>query len=179
MHLDPTADWQTNTLELFLLEPGHVGEKYVSWLNDPEINAYLEGRFVTHTEESTREFVRGCLENPNTLFLGIRSRADDGSHVGNIKIAPIDRQHGLGEVGVLIGDRLAWGKGIGSEAISAISRIAKNQLSLRKLTAGCYASNIGSVKAFAKAGFEIEAERRDHFILDGRPEGLILMSKWL
>ncbi|MGI9341893.1 MAG: GNAT family N-acetyltransferase [Gammaproteobacteria bacterium] len=179
MHLEPTPDWQTEKIELFLLEPQHVGDAYVRWLNDPEINAYLEGRFVTHTVESTREFVRSCLENPATLFLGIRMLEGDAQHVGNIKISPIDRSHGLGEVGVLIGERSAWGKGIGSDAISAISRIAKHQLSLRKLTAGCYESNVGSLKAFEKAGFEIEATRRDHFILDGRPEGLILMCNWL
>ncbi len=102
-----------------------------------------------------------------------------GRHVGNVKLAPIDRRHGLGEVGILVGEPDAWGRGIASSALLAISAIAQNQLSLRKLTAGCYASNVGSRKAFERAGFTVEGVRRDHFILDGRPEHLQLLGKWL
>jgi RimJ/RimL family protein N-acetyltransferase len=52
-------------------------------------------------------------------------------------------------------------------------------LGIRKLTAGCYASNIGSAKAFLRAGFHIEARRPAHFILDGRPEDLVLLARLL
>lgn len=179
MQLNPTPRWNTERIELFMLRPEHVGPAYVGWLGDPEVNRYLESRFATHTEQSTREFVQGCLDDPQALFLGIRSKLLDSRHVGNIKLAPIDARHGLAEIGILIGESLAWGRGIASDAISALAAIAEDQLSLRKLTAGCYASNVGSQKAFQRAGFEIEGERHDHFMLDGRPERLVLMARWL
>jgi [ribosomal protein S5]-alanine N-acetyltransferase len=179
MQLDPTSHWSSERIELFVLRPEHVGPGYVGWLGDPKVNRYLESRFATHTERSTRDFVQGCLDDPQTLFLGIRSKALGSRHVGNIKLAPIDTHHGLAEIGILIGERSAWGRGIASDAISALAEIAREQLSLRKLTAGCYASNVGSQKAFQRASFEIEGARRDHFLLDGRPEGLVLMARWL
>lgn len=179
MNLDPTTRWRTEHIELFLLGPEHVNRTYVNWLNDPIVSRYLESRFTTHTEESTREFVFNCRQDPHTLFLGIRSNALEGRHVGNIKLSLIDVNHGLGELGILIGDRVAWGQGIASEAIAVLAEIAHNQLSLRKLTAGCYASNVGSKKAFLRAGFVIEGERRAHFLLDNHPEDLILMARWL
>ena len=179
MELGSTADWQTDKIELFLLGPEHVGPAYVGWLSDPLVGRYLESRFVEHSEASTRAFVSAQRADPAALFLGIRARSLDMRHVGNVKLAPIDRRHGLGEMGILIGERSAWGRGIASDAISAIARIAREQLSLRKLTAGCYASNIGSEKAFLRAGFEVEARSRDHFLLDGRPEDLVLMARWL
>lgn len=179
MQLAPSAAWRRPTIELFLLTEGAVGEDYVRWLNDPRINRFLESRYATHTLEGTREFVRGCLASPNTLFLGIRALALGGRHVGNIKLGPIDRRHGLGEIGLLLGEPQAWGRGIGSEAIAAICSIARTQLGLRKITAGCYASNVGSEKAFLKAGFEVEGRRRDHFLLDGQPEDLVLLACWL
>lgn len=37
------------------------------------------------------------------------------------------------------------------------------ELGLYKLTAGAYANNIGSIRAFIRAGFEIEAVRRRHY----------------
>lgn len=179
MHLAPTPHWRTEHVELFLLEPHHVGSTYVGWLNDTEVGRFLESRFTTHTEDTTRAFVRQCRESPHTLFLGIRSTALAGRHVGNIKLGPIDQRHGLGEIGILIGDRSAWGRGIASDSIGALARIALDQLRLRKLTAGCYASNIGSQKAFLRAGFEVEGVRRAHFLLQHQPEDLVLMARWL
>ena len=179
MELPTTPDWRHDDVELFLLEPGHVGPDYVRWLNDPRVNRYLESRFVEHSLDSTREFVRQCRADTDTLFLGICSQALGRRHVGNVKLAPIDRRHGLGEIGILVGEPDAWGRGIASSALLALSAIAQNQLALRKLTAGCYASNVGSRKAFERAGFTVEGVRRNHFLLDGNPEDLQLLGKWL
>lgn len=179
MLLAPSAAWCRETIELFLLTEDNFGDNYVRWLNDPNVNRFLESRHAAHTRDSAREFVRACFASPNTLFMGIRSLELSGRHVGNIKLGSIDHRHGLGEIGLLVGEPLAWGRGIGTEAIAAICDIAVAQLRLRKITAGCYASNVGSEKAFRKAGFEIEGRRRAHFLLDGRLEDLILMARWL
>jgi RimJ/RimL family protein N-acetyltransferase len=178
MQLQPTARWCTNLIECFVLQPAHVTDIYAGWLNDPKVNQYLEIRFVTQDIGSVRAFVASALASEQVLFIGIHSH-DLGRHVGNIKLGPIDRRHGLGEVGIMIGDRQAWGRGIGSEAIRCIADIAKHELGLRKLTAGCYASNVGSTRAFQKAGFHVEGLRSQHFLLEGRPEDLILMARLL
>ncbi|MGH8131440.1 MAG: GNAT family N-acetyltransferase [Steroidobacteraceae bacterium] len=177
MELAPSFPWRTERMELFLLEPVHVTTAYVGWLRDPKVNRFLESRFVPHDLASTAAFVAKMHADANALMLGIRSVVLD-RHVGNIKLGPIDRNHGLGEIGLMIGDRGAWGRGIASDAISIVCAIAGRQLGLRKLTAGCYASNVGSARAFAKAGFQVEALRRDHFMLNGRSEDLLLMAKY-
>jgi len=176
MRIPSTARWKNNAVELFVLEPSDVTEVYVGWLNDPTVNRYLESRFSIHTIESTRQFVENCLASPSSLLLGIRAINFQGAHVGNIKITPIDRNHGLGEVGILVGEKSAWGRGIGSAAIQLLMNIARDELGLRKLTAGCYASTVGSQKAFLKAGFYIAGERKAHFLLDGEPEAMVLMD---
>lgn len=175
MHLELPHFPENSSVSLFVLEPRHVTEDYVSWLNTSEINQYLESRFIRHTVESVRNFVATTLASPDNLFLGIRSHLLD-RHVGNIKLGPIDRNHRTGDIGILIGDRDAWGKGVATSAIGMISQIAKNQLNLRKLTAGCYASNMGSQRAFEKAGFLVEGTRPAQFLLDGKPEALVLMG---
>lgn len=176
MRIPSTVRWKSDIVELFVLEPNDVTEVYVGWLKNPRVNRYLESRFSIHTIESTRQFVENCLASPSSLLLGIRSIHLQGAHVGNIKIASIDRHHGLGEVGILVGDKSAWGRGIGSAAIQLLMNIAREELGLRKLTAGCYASNIGSQKAFLKAGFYITGERKAHLSLDGEPEAMVLMD---
>lgn len=179
METAPVQAWHRGDIELFLLDESHVGNAYVGWLNDARVNRFLESRFRTHTVNSTREFVRSCRSSDSTLLLGIRSRALNDRHVGNIKLGSIDSHHGLGEIGVLVGETDAWGRGIASGAISIMCDIALEQFRLRKITAGCYASNVGSERAFVRAGFGIECRRRAHYILEGRPEDLLLMAKWI
>lgn len=176
MELPVTPCWRRPPASLFLLEEVHVGSSYVGWLNDPAVNQFLESRFTTQTQESTRDFVKVMRARSDVLLLGIH---DDElqRHVGNIKLGPIDRHHGLGEIGLMIGDRAAWGRGLGSAAISSVTEIAHQQLGLRKLTAGCYAANTGSRKAFEKAGFHVEGVRPAHFLVDGQPEDLILLGR--
>ena len=179
MKLAPTSRWQGQRTELFLLEPDSVSADYVSWLNDPAVNRFLESRWSVATPESTREFVAQQLASPSALFLGIRARALGARHVGNIKLGPIDRHHGLGEIGIMIGARDAWGGGVATESIQLLAGIAREELGLRKLTAGCYAGNAGSARAFEKAGFTVEGRRTAHYLLDGQPEDLILMARHL
>jgi len=165
-------------VNLFQLLPEHANPRYVGWLNDPVVNRYLESRFVPQNRESVERFIVAQLESPSSVLFGIHSQVLD-RHVGNIKLGPIDRHHGLGEIGLMIGDRDAWGMGIGSDAISCLARLAASDLRLRKLTAGCYASNIGSAKAFLKAGFYEEARRPAHFMLEGQAEDLVLLVKFV
>ena len=179
MNPTPTPLWKTPAVELFVLQETDVTEDYVGWLNNPDVNRFLESRFAVHTRESVREFVRGHLLDPASLFCGIRSGAHSWKHVGNIKLSPIDRHHRIAELGIMIGDEFAWGKGIGTEAIRVMAGIARSELGLRKLTAGAYGSNAGSLIAFQRAGFEIACRLNDHFLLDGKPEPLVLMERLL
>lgn len=170
--VEPLVD---DVRELRPLDVVDVTQNYLSWLNDPEITRYLEVRFAAPaTLESLQEFVQNTRKSPNDLMLGIFLR-ESGQHVGNIKLGPINSQHGTAEIGLLIGDRAEWGKGHAAAAISLISAYAFTVLGLSKLTAGCYAPNVGSTKAFLKAGFVQEGTRFSQWKTDdGRCDGVLL-----
>lgn len=176
MRIPSTLKWKDDTVELFFLNPTNVTNDYVNWLNDSLVNRFLESRFRDHSENSTRQFVEICIESPSTLLLGIRSINLQGKHVGNIKVGPIIRDHGRAEIGILIGEKDAWGKGIATAAIRLIKNISRDELGLRKLTASCYVSNVGSQMAFLRAGFYIAGQREAHYMLDGKPEASMLMD---
>lgn len=179
MHPVVTPLWHGPAVELFVLGPDSVGDAYVEWLNDPAIARYLESRFARHDADSTRAYAASVLASADSVLLGIRSVALGRRHVGNIKLGPINRQHGTADIGIMIGDRAAWGRGIATAAIAMLAEIAREELGLRKLTAGCYASNGGSERAFLKAGFAREGVRPGQFLLDGKPEDLVLMGRLL
>ncbi len=135
------------------LKESEVTESYVNWLNDPEINTYLECRHTFHTLESTKEYISNLSrEDSNELMFGIFLSANK-QHIGNIKLGPIDWVNSHAIVGLLIGESDFWGRGIGTRAIGLLSSFSVRSLELTTLMAGCYSENLGSYKAFLKAGW--------------------------
>ena len=153
---------ESDHLLLRTMLPEDVTETYVSWMNDPSVTQFLESRFEKHTLENLREYVGRMLGSPNTVLLAILEKPGL-RHIGNLKLGPIESVHERSEIGILIGEKDAWGHGYATEAIKTISRFAFQELGLRKLTAGCYATNVGSRRAFEKAGFTCEAVRPRHY----------------
>jgi [ribosomal protein S5]-alanine N-acetyltransferase len=151
----------------------HVTPHYVAWLNDPEVSRYLESRFVIQTLESVRDFVGSQRERGSSLFYGIWALNE--THIGNIKLGPIDHNHLTSDLGFLIGDRDFWGKGIASEAITLIVKLGFD-MGLQKITAGSYENNLGSAKALKNAGFTKEGFRANQVICGDRRFGIDLFG---
>lgn len=155
--------------------------RYANWLNNPAVNRFLEVRHAQHDIETCRSFIRTCNADPGCFLLGIF--ADHGkTHIGNIKLGPIDRRYGSGQISLFIGEQSYWGAGYATEAISAITRFAFAEQGLSRLEAGCYEDNLGSLRAFLKSGFSLEGFFRKKFTLDGKRTGCfwlgILKDEW-
>jgi RimJ/RimL family protein N-acetyltransferase len=166
----------TDRLILRNLMPEDATGAYLRWMNDPEVTRYLESRFRSFSREDLADFIKQCNADPSVLLYGICLR-EDGRHVGNIKIGPLDSHHRIGDVGIALGDPAVWGRGYAREAIVALVVHGFGRLGLHKITAGIYASNVGSRRAFLAAGFVEEGLRKDHYWFEGRWEDAVLMGK--
>jgi [ribosomal protein S5]-alanine N-acetyltransferase len=155
-----------------------TSEEYVNWLNDKDVNQYLESRFEVASMENLRSFIEITLLSKDNYFFAIVDNQTD-KHIGNIKIGPVNRSHKRGDIGILIGDKKFWGKGIATEAISLVSEFALSNLNLNKVTAGCYSNNIASYKAFLNCGFVEEGFLNNHYISStGEGVGSFLLAKF-
>ncbi len=165
------------TAEGFLIEGRRVGLRrvrssdvtpvYVGWLNDPEVNRFLESRFSPHSLESTAAYVAKLEGDVDNVFLAI-IMLDGSRHIGNMKIGPINRQHRCAAVGIVIGEKDCWGKGYATEAISLGTRYSFATLGLHRLEAGAYAENPGSARAFLKAGWHEEGREQSKWRCEDR-----------
>lgn len=142
--------------------------RYVSWLNDPRVNRFLETRFAPQTLQSVREFVERVGRSGDEHLFGMFSR-EGGAHIGNIKVGPVRAVHGVAEISLFIGETEYWGRGYAREAIAAVSRHSFERLGVRKLAAGMYAENEASYRAFRRVGYRDEGRRHAHYLLDGKP----------
>ena len=166
----------TERLVLRSLTRSDVTPQYLHWLLDEEITRYLEVRFSPEqTLETLERFVVSTHDSSDALLLGIFTR-DGSRHIGNIKLGPICTNHSRADLGFLIGEREAWGKGFATEASAATAHYALTRLRVAKLTAGCYASNQGSARALEKAGFTQEARLPKHQLMDGVREDVLLFG---
>lgn len=153
--------------ERLLLEPMALNfctEKYVNWLNDNEINQFLETG-GNYTLESLKSYLEKIVANP-VLFWAIIHK-ESKKHIGNIKIDPISLRNNIGEYGILMGDKEYWGQGYAKEASCAVINYCFKNLGLRKISLGVISSNKSAVKLYEKLGFEIEGIYRMHGIYKG------------
>lgn len=139
-----------------------VTQNYVNWLNNPEINKYLECRFTHHTIEETKTFVKSVTNECNYQF-GIFLN-DTNEHIGNIKIGCINFIHKFADIGYIIGERKYWGKGYATEAIRLATNFAFDVLKLHKLWGGTYSCNMGSLRAVEKNGYQQEGIKRNQYL---------------
>lgn len=168
----PLAD---GAVMLNALDASAAEGPYLGWMHDAEIGRFLESRFSSHSVESLARFIRASNAAPNILLAGIIL---DGCHVGNIKLT-LDHHHRRAEIGIVVGDREVWGRGVARTAIRLVSAHAFDELSMSKLSAGCYADNIGSIRAFEAAGFHREAVRPGHYICDGRRVDGVYLARFV
>lgn len=166
---------QGERIYLRLLTREDVTPRYVGWLNDPEVNCYLEVRFRTSTLEQVIDEVTAYPRRDIYLF-GIFARAAD-RHLGNVRLGPPNWQHRRAGIGILIGEKSEHGKGLASETLRLVSDFAFAELGLDKLVAGAYEPNQGSIRAFEKAGFSVEAVVPNYWNCDGKRVGEVLLGR--
>ena len=132
------------------LSQKHLSLDYVNWLNDIEVNAYLETG-GNYTLQLLADFLKE-QEQKDILFWAIHIK-DSDKHIGNIKIDPINYERNSGEYGILIGDKANWGKGYANEASNRIIKHCFEQLQLTEITLGVIESNTKAVSMYHKIGF--------------------------
>ncbi len=149
------------------IELSDCTETYEKWLNDIEVNQYLETKWFEQTMESIQAFVKEQRENDHSvLFAMLHNR--NGKHIGNIKIGPINRHYSYADISYFIGDKSYWKKGIATEAVFLICKFGFEKLLLHRIEAGAYADAVGSWKALEHNGFLREGVYREMVCLNGR-----------
>jgi len=162
---------ETPRLCLHPFDERFLTDRYVAWLNDPEVVRYSEQRHYSHTIESCRNFVASC-DGKIRMLWAIEKTENGQGHVGNID-ASIDYMNGVADISILIGARSVWGTGIGCEAFQAVMSFMFEQIGIRKVTAGTMVCNHGMRAIMRRVGMKEEAIRKGHYMIDKEPVDLV------
>jgi RimJ/RimL family protein N-acetyltransferase len=151
-------DLESERLIFKRLSREHISADYVDWINDTEVNMYLETR-GGYTIDLLKSYIEEQYKN-EVYFWAIHLK-DSNKHIGNIKVDPIDLKTTSGEYGILMGDKLNWGKGYAKESSIRIIAYCFKELKLSKVTLGVVEANVKAVCLYEKMGFIIDDVKKD------------------
>jgi RimJ/RimL family protein N-acetyltransferase len=117
-----------------------------------------------YTIKDAHEFIRGATsELPTTRFcIDI-----DHAAVGGIGVHPgqdVHRQ--TATVGYWLGEQF-WGRGIMTEAVTAVTNFCFDNFPLCRISAEVFANNPASARVLEKAGFIFEGRLKNYVLKDG------------
>ena len=167
-----------NSIYLQELNIDDVSKSYVRWLNDYSVVRFTEQKFYKHTIKSVKKFVMEKKRKKDELLLGIFI-SNKKTHVGNIKLGPINFKHKYAEISYFIGEKKFQNLGLGSLAIKKVCKIAKTQYKIKKLIAGVYEKNIPSKKVLEKNKFLLEGLILKKYLFEGKRISELIYGKLL
>jgi ribosomal-protein-alanine N-acetyltransferase len=160
-------------IKLLPIEIADANDNYLSWLNDPEV---MRG-IVTkgYNSENLKEYIIHRSSFPMTVFNKIIWKQNN-IHIGNIKLDFHDSKANHSELGLLIGNKDYWGRGVGTEACRLMIDYGFNYQGLFKIWLAVFGNNINAIRLYEKLGFVKEGILKSHFFSGGKLEDKYLMA---
>jgi RimJ/RimL family protein N-acetyltransferase len=153
-----SSPWPSRVGSLLLREavPADV-ERLLSFRNDPDVN-----RFMLRTDVEPESFRQAWLAIPTseTDFSCVAELDGDVVAMGFLEVVDGMGQSGRparteGTIGYIVDPAFA-GRGVASDLARGLLAAAFDVLGLRRVTAGCYADNVASVRVLEKVGMRRE-----------------------
>jgi len=138
--------------------------RFVEWFADTEVTRYIGRAFAVALHEE-QEWFKRIGESKSDVVWMIEA---EGRAIGSTGIHHIDWVNANAVTGTMIGDKGAWRKGYGSEAMRLRTDYAFRELNLHKLISGAFMENEPSKRALWKAGYREVGIQREHNFRDGR-----------
>lgn len=126
-----------------------VGDKkiFAKWWRDAKLIALTSGSKVEISDEEVERFFSGMLQSRTDrhymIVLGTRT-------IGHVAL--IKRGRGWYETQIIIGAKMSWGKGLGTEAIRLLMEIAR-QDGMTMVFLEVRPDNLRAIRAYEKCGF--------------------------
>ncbi|MEA2536652.1 MAG: hypothetical protein QOF11_886 [Chloroflexota bacterium] len=146
--------------------PDNLGA-FRRWYTDPEVarlTRYQEGPMPTVEID---RFFHARVVGTDSLALAIHLR-DSGRLIGTCAFSQLDADNGSAMFHITIGEKDAWGLGLGSEATALMLEHAFERLGLHRVALSVFSFNERAIRAYRKAGFVVEGRSRQSIWRDGR-----------
>ena len=149
-------------------------EPLFRWINDREL-VILNAPFKPVEWDDHRRWFERIRNAPEVEIFGIR-RTEDDALIGSCQLNGIDRESGRASLQIRIGEREAWGKGFGTEAVQLLLEHAFQDLELERVELDVFAGNERALRTYRKAGFREQGVSEGGALIEGEPVDVIRMA---
>jgi RimJ/RimL family protein N-acetyltransferase len=145
---------------------------YVIWLNDPDVITYF-GFYKPLSLAQEEAWYEWQLAQEGSINFAVEF---EGRHVGGAGFARIDHRDQNAEVGLFIGEKDLWDRGLGQDVLTTLIDYGFNQLNLHRIYLRVFAENLRGVTAYERVGFRHEGTFRECIWRHGRWHDMLIMS---
>jgi RimJ/RimL family protein N-acetyltransferase len=180
---EPTPPFQPQRALVCLvpLDEAHV-DHIMGWVNDAEIVGNLAafaGKPLTRDEELA--YIAKMRASRDDRVFSIFGAGDDGPYLGQCGLHQIFRRSQVGRLSIIVADRAAMGRGVGSAAIARLLDLAfqptgEGGEGLHKVWLMAFAKNTRARRTYARLGFVEEGTLRDEYFHEGGWHDMVRMS---
>jgi RimJ/RimL family protein N-acetyltransferase len=151
----------------------------VRWFQDPEVRRHLDQELPLSLAQEERWFesmVGRGEEQPFAIEVASQHEAESWLHIGVCGFHVIRRPAGVGEIGLVIGERSWWGRGCGSDAVRTLVRLGFDTFNLHRISLRVFADNARGLGCYEKVGFVREGLLRQDHYRDGAYVDVVVMG---
>lgn len=130
---------------------------YQEWMNQLDTTRFL--RMGVYSRENEERWYENVARGDGISYFTIYELSTM-TPIGGVDLHAIDNVNRSAELGIMIGERDARGKGYGTEAVELICDWGFNALGLNTIMLLTFEWNIAGQKAYTKAGFHEFGRRR-------------------
>ena len=173
-----TNIFRSEKLRLVAMNPETDAVLMNKWRRDTEYARLLDSDPVRlfNTAENKKWIEKmQKAESFNGIEFMIYALPED-KPIGFVGLDGISWHNGVSWVGIGIGERDYWGKGLGTEAMQMVARYAFEELGLYRLTLNVFSYNKRAIRAYEKVGYKVEGEVREAVHRDGKRWDVLFMG---
>jgi RimJ/RimL family protein N-acetyltransferase len=149
---------------------------FVRWLTDGETISYLSMRAPMSVAMEEKWFENMLEHQGKDAYHFVMCLLEDDRPIGTMGLFAIDYVNGSAGIGISIGEKELWGKGLGTDAMNAIVDFGFGMLRLERLWLEVYDFNKRARRSYDKSGFTLEGIERHAIYKQGRHIDVQLMS---
>ena len=148
-------------------------ELWNKWLNDPEVALPLgdEG-YMPISLNGQKQAVDAMADGH--VFSVVDNPT--GANVGRCMVFDLDHLNSTCMVGIFIGEKSSWGKGLGEDAMRLLLDYCFCILNMHSVMLGVYSFNARAIRLYQKLGFNEIGRRREVRLLSGVRYDAVLMD---
>lgn len=173
--MDRDAFIRSEGIVLRALRESDLAGAWYGWFNDPDVTWFQNKGILPNTPEKQATYFRRLQAADSQVTLAIEC-ADDGKHIGNVTLKDIDWIHRTAELGIVIGEKMYWGRGFGAQGWWLITRYGILSLNLNKIVARIVKGNDRSLKAALRSGYVVEGEQAEQVYRHGQYQAMTLVG---